>query len=144
MEKHTHSSEFMIPTRMPTCPIPCLESSPTSSHMLMPCMKTVSKQKYLFYLRATLRYKYVRQYSKVNLLGNSPKQFMGLSDVNCWKISQHHSSDNFPIKFYCFGQPSDLIHVMHSHLLILRCPGACEMQYVNSQQFMLIYQACIY
>ena len=96
--KHIHSSEFMIPTRMSTCPIPCLESSPTPSHMLTSCMKTVSKQKYLFYLWATLRYKYVGQSSKVNLLDNSPKQFMGLSDVNCWTISQHNSSDNFPIK----------------------------------------------
>ena len=96
--KHTHLSEFMIPTRMSTCPIPCLKSSPTPSHMLMPCMKIVSKQKYLFYLWATLRYKYVGQSYEVNLLANSPKQFMGLSDVNFWTISQHNSSDNFPIK----------------------------------------------
>ena len=98
-EKHTHSSEFMIPTRMSTCLIPYLESSSTPSHMLMPCMKTVSKKQYLFYLWATLRYKYVGQSSEVNLLDNSPKQFMGLSDVNCWTISQHNSSDNFLIKF---------------------------------------------
>ena len=96
--KHTHSSEFMIPTRMSICPIPWLESSPTPSHMLMSCMKIVSKQKCLFYLWATLRYKYVGQSSEVNLLDNSLKQFMGLSDVNCWTISQHNSSDNFPIK----------------------------------------------
>ena len=100
MEKHTHSSEFMISTRMSTCPIPCLESSLTPSHMLMPCKKIVFKQKYLFELWATLRYKYVGQSSEVNLLGNSPKQFIGLSDVNCWTISQHNSSKNFPIKFY--------------------------------------------
>ena len=81
--KHTHSSEFMILTRMSTCPIPCLEFSSTPLHMLMLCMKTVSKQNYLFYLWATLRYKYVGQSSEVNLLGNSPKQFMGFSDVNC-------------------------------------------------------------
>ena len=96
--KHTHSSEFMISTRMSTSPIPCLESSSAPSYMLMPCMKTVSKQKYLFYLWATLRYKYAGQSSEMNLLDNSPKQFMGPSDVNCWTISQHNSSDNFPIK----------------------------------------------
>ena len=84
----------------------------------MPCMKKLfSKQRYLFYLRETFQYKYVGQSSEVNLLGNSPKQFMGLSAMNCWTISQHNSSENFPIKFYCFGQSSDLIHVMHSHLL---------------------------
>ena len=97
-EKHTHSSEFMIPTQMSTCPIPYLESSPTPSHMLMPYMKIVSKQKYLFYSWATVRYKYDGQSSEVNLLDNSLEQFMGLSDVNCWTISQHNSSDNFPIK----------------------------------------------
>ena len=96
--KHTHSSEFMIPTRMYTCLIPCFESSLTPSHILMPCMKTISKQKYLSYLWATLRYKYIGQSSEVNLLDNSPKQFLGPSDVNCWTISQHNSLDNFPIK----------------------------------------------
>ena len=109
-DKHTHSSEFMIHTRMSTCPISCLESSPTLSHMLVPCMKIVSKQKYLFYLWATLIYKYVGQSSKVNLMDNSPKQFMGLSDVNCWMISQHNSSDNFPIKF-SFDNPQIFIHL---------------------------------
>ena len=108
--KHTYSSEFMIPTRMSTCPIPCLESSPTLSHMLVPCMKIVPKQKYLFYLWETLRYKYVRQYSDVNLLDKSPKQFMGLSDVNCWAISQHNCSDNFPIKSY-FDIPQTFIRL---------------------------------
>ena len=138
MEKHTHSSEFMILIRMSTCLISCLEFSLTPSHMLMPCMKTVSKKKYLFYLRATLRYKYVGQSSEVNLLVNSPKQFMGLSD--------------FPTQF--FGQLSNKILLFWTTLrfnschaltpTILGCPGACEMQYANSQQFMLIYQACIY
>ena len=75
----------------------------------MPCMKTVSKQKYLFYLWQILRYKYVGQSSEVNLLDNSPKQFIGLSDVNCWTISQHNSSDNLPIQFYCFGHTPIII-----------------------------------
>ena len=99
--KHTHSSEFMIPTRMSTCLIPWLESSPTLSLSLtciVPCMKIISKQIYLFYLWTTVQYKYVGQSSEVNLLDNSSKQFMDLSDVNCWTISQHKSSDNFPIK----------------------------------------------
>ena len=140
--KHTHSSKFMIPTRMSTCLISCLESSPTPSYMLMPCMKIVSKQKYLFYLWATLQYKYIGQSSEVNLLDNSRKQFMGLSDVNCWTISQHNSLDNFPIKFYWTTLRSISCHALTS--TILGCPNAYEMQYSNSQQFMLIYQACIY
>ena len=109
-EKHTHSSEFMIPTRMSTCPIPCLESSPTLSHKLMPCMKIVSKKIYLFYLWQSSYIKYVGQSSEVNLLDNSLKQFMGLSDVNCWTISQHNSSDNFPIKF-SFDNPQIFIRL---------------------------------
>ena len=112
--KHTHSSEFMIHTRMSTCPIPCLESSSTHSHMLMPCMKTVSKQKYLFYLWATLCYKYVEQSSEVNLLDNSPKQFMGPSNVNCWTISQHNFSDNFPMKLLDNPSKYFVAHLLRS------------------------------
>ena len=138
----THSSEFMIPTRMSTCLVPCLESSPTPLHMFMPCMKIISTQKYLFYLWATLQYKYIGQSSEVNLLDNSLKQFMGLSDVNCWTISQHNSSDNFPIKFHWTTLRSTSCHALTP--TVLGCPSAYEMQYSNSQQFMLIYQACIY
>ena len=75
----------------------------------------------------------------VNLLGNSPKQFMGLSDVNCWTISKHNSSDNFSINFYLnkytkislFGQPSNFI----CHALtptVLGCLSAYEMHYAIS------------
>ena len=131
----------MIPTRMSTCPIPCLKFSPTPSHILIPCMKIVSKQKYLFYLWATLRYKYVRQSSEVNFLDNSLKQFMGLSDVNCLTIFQHNSSDNFPIKLL------DNPRSISCHALtptIIGCPNAYEMHYSISIQYMLIYQACIY
>ena len=97
--KQTHSSEFMIPTRISTCPISCLESSPTLSHMLVPYMKIVSKQKYLFYLWATLRYKYVGQSSKVNLLDNSPKTNHG--------PLRHKLLDDFPKQL--FGQFFDKI-----------------------------------
>ena len=98
--KHTHSSEFMIPTRMSTCPIPMprvLTDSLTHAYAMY---ENRFQTKYLFYLWATLRYTYVGQSSEVNLLGNSPKQFRVLSDVNCWMISQHNSSDNFLINFY--------------------------------------------
>ena len=113
--KHTQSSEFMILTRMSTCSISCLESSPTPSHMFMPCMKIVSKQKYLFYLWASLQYKYVGQSSEVNLLDNSPKQFIGLF--------RRELLDDFPTQFFgqlsdkMIEQPSEVFHVMHSHLL---------------------------
>ena len=99
--KHTHSREFMIPTRMSTCPIPWLESSLTLSLSHMHCAmyeNHFQTNVFFSYLWTTLRYKYVGQSSEVNLLDNSPKKFMGLSDVNCWTISQHDSSDNFSIK----------------------------------------------
>ena len=53
---------------------------------------------------ATLRYKYIGQFSEVNLLGNSLKQFMGPFDVNCCTI--------FPTQF--FGQLSDKIIIFNN------------------------------
>ena len=44
------------------------------------------------------------QSSEVNLLGNSPKKFIGPSDVNCWTI--------FPTQF--FGQLSDKIIIFNN------------------------------
>ena len=105
----------------------------------MSCMyeKLFSKQRYLFYLRATLRYKCVRQSSEVNLLGNSPKTIHG--------PLRRELLDDFPTQF--FGQLSDKILLFWTTLrfnschaltlIILGCPDACEIQYDNSQQFII-------
>ena len=124
--KHTHSSEFTIPTRMSTCPIPMPRVLTYSLTHAYAMYENRFQTKIFVLIMATLRYKYVGQTSEVNLLGNSPKKFIGLSDVNCWTISQHNSSDNFLINFYlnkytkkknhCLDNPS-ILFVMHSHLL---------------------------
>ena len=130
-----------------TCPIPCLESSPTSSHMPKPnaSKNTVFKTNFLFsktYYRVSV--KFIGQLSKANMLDNPSKQFMGPFDVNCWTISQYNSPENIPSKFlsqhfrFCF---------LSCHALIpnfLGCPSAYGMQYPNSKIFMLIYFSCIY
>ena len=62
--------------------------------------------------------KYIEQPSEANLLDKPPKQFMGPSDLKCWTISQHNSSENLPSKF--LSQTFFLFiffHVMHSLLI---------------------------
>ena len=103
-----------------THPLPCLNPSLTPSRMSKPRVRKTlfSKQKFLFlktYYRVSV--KSIRQPSEANLLDNSPKKFIGPSDVNYWTISQPNSPENLPLKF--FSQPfSIFFHVMHSHLLI--------------------------
>ena len=94
----THSSKYMILLEClqdmdenVTHPFPLLEPS------LTPSLKT---KDFLFsktYYRVLV--KSIGQPSEVNLLDNSPKQFMGSSDVNCWTISQPNSPENLPLKF---------------------------------------------
>ena len=80
------------------------------------------------------------------MFDNSPKQFMGPSDMNCWTIFQHNSSENFPSKFlsqtffrFCFLSFS--CHALTPN--ILGSPNAYGMHYTNSKQLMLIYFSCI-
>ena len=119
--KQSHSSKYMIlleclhsqfhvssPNRLPHT---CLSQMRVKSQF--------SKQK-IFVLENLLPSfgKYIGQPSKVNLLDNPPKQFMGPSDVNCWTISQHNSPKNLPSKF--ISQKFFLFiffHVMHSLLI---------------------------
>ena len=119
--KQSHSSKYMIL-------LECLhDQSHVSSPNRLPhtCLSQMrvksqfSKQK-LFVLENLLpRFgKYIGLPSKVNMLDNLPKQFMGPSDVNCWTISQHNSPENFPSKF--LSQTFFLFfhfRVMHSLLI---------------------------
>ena len=100
--KETHSRKYMI----------LLECLHAQTHVSSPhrlphtCLRKMqvrikfSKQK-LFVLENSLPNfsKYIGLPSEENLLDNSPKQFMGPSDVNCWTISQHNSQENLPSKF---------------------------------------------
>ena len=124
----THSSKYMILLEClhdmeenVTHPFPLLEPSMTPSRMPKPNVR-----KYYFQIKGFLfsktyyrvSIKSIGQPSETNLLDNSPKQFIGSSDVNCWKISQPNSLENLPLKFH--SQPFSFFiffHVMHSHLL---------------------------
>ena len=129
-------NQFHEPTRMSTCPNPCLESSLTPSHMPKPnASKIISFQNksYLFlktHYRVSVKYWTTLRGESVGYL---PKQFMGPSDVNCWTISQHDSPENLSSKF--LSQTfSFLFHFMScTHTNILDCPSAYGMHYANSK-----------
>ena len=123
----THSRKYMILLEClhdmdenVTHPIPLLEPSLTPSRMPKPNVRKYyfQNKRFLFsktYYRVSV--KSFGQPSKANLLDNSPKQFMGPSDVNCWTISQPNSPKILPLKF--LSQPFFFLfffHVMHSHL----------------------------
>ena len=124
----THSSKYMFLLEClhdmdenVTRPFPLLEPSLTPSRMPKPNVRKhcFQNKRFLFsktYYRVLV--KSIGQPSEANLLDNSPKQFMGSSDVNCWTISQPNSLENLPLKF--LSQPFSLFiffHVMHSYLL---------------------------
>ena len=128
---------------MSTCPIPCLESSPTPSHMPKPNVRKIqfSNKRFLFsktYYRILV--KYIEQPSEANLLDNSPKQFMGPSDVNCWTISQHNSPENLSLKF--LSQPFSFLFYFMSctHTYRSRVPrciwnALCHFQTIHANIF---------
>ena len=105
----THSSKYMILLEClhdmdenVTHPFPLLEPSLTPSCMPKPNVRKYCFQnkRFLFsktYYRVSV--KSIGQPSVANLLDNSPKQFMGPSDMNCWTISQPNSPENLPLKF---------------------------------------------
>ena len=151
----THSNKYMILHKClhdmdenVTHPLPLLEPSLTPSRMPKPNVRKYCFQNKRFLFSKTyyrVSAKSIGQPSEANLLDNSPKQFMGPSDVNCWTISQPNSSENLPLKF--LSQPFSFFSFLSCHALtptILGCPGAYGMHYTISKQFMLIYKSCIY
>ena len=123
----THSNKYVIILEClhdmdenVTHPLSLLEPSLTLSRMPKPNVRKYCFQNKRFLFSKTyyrVLVKSIRQPSEANLLANSPKQFMGSSDVNCWIISQPNSSENLPLKF--LSQPFSFLfffHVMHSHL----------------------------
>ena len=120
-DKQSHSSKYMIL-------LECLhaQSHVSSSHRLphtrlsqMRVKIQFSKQN-IFVLENLLpRFgKYFGLPFEVNMLDNLSKQFMSPSDVNCWTISQHNSSENLPSKFLSQTFfPFFHFRVMHSLLI---------------------------
>ena len=103
--KHTHSSEFMIPTLMSKCPIPWLESSPTPSRMPKPSMrKHCFQSKRFLFLKTKYQFliKFYWTTLRGELLENSPKQ--------SWVILRDELLDNSLRQF--FGKSSHQIHLI--------------------------------
>ena len=111
-------------------------------------------------MRAKLKFSKQKLFVLENLLPSFGKYIGQPSEVNCWVIlrNSHAASE-----MNCWGQlfkailqkifleiPFTTIFTFQSfscHALtpiILGCPGAYEMHYTNSKQFMLIYLTCIY
>ena len=124
----THSRKYIILLEClhdmdenATHPFPLLEPSLTPSHMPKPNVRKTSFSKQKVFVLENLLPSFGKIYwttPEANLLDNSPKQFMGSSNVNCWTISQPNSPENLPLKF--LSQPFSFFiffHVMHSHLL---------------------------
>ena len=88
---------------MSTYPIPCLESSPTPSHMPKPDARKIqfSKQKF-FALENLLSSfdKYIGLPSEANCWIIFPNSHGSASEMNCWTTLQDNSSENLPLNSF--------------------------------------------
>ena len=123
----THSSKYMILLEClhdmdenATHLFPLLEPSLTPSHMLKPNVRKILFSKQKVFVLENILPSFDKIYwttLKANLLDNSPKQFMGSSDVNCWTISQPKFSRKSSIEIpFTTIFLSIFFNVMHSHL----------------------------
>ena len=128
---------------MSTCPIPCLESSPTPSHMLKPnASKTQFSKQKLFVLENILPSfgKYIGLPSEANCWIIFPNIHGFTSEMNCWTTLQGNSSENLlEIPFTTIFIFLSFSFMSCTHTYHVGCPGAYEMHYVISKQFILIY-----
>ena len=113
---------------MSTCPFPCLESSPTPSHLPKPCIRKISfsKQNLLFLkinYRMSIKYGTTLRGECVGELPETVMVFIRnyLLDRLSTPFSEKVSCEIPFATMFIFHK----IHVMHSHL-ISRLPGAYE------------------
>ena len=121
---------------MSTCSFPCLESSPTPSHLPKPCMRKHHFQNKLVVLGNTLPNfgKNMGLPSEANVLENFPKQSWSSSEMICWTVSQPHSPKNHFVKF--LSQPCSFFRKLMSctHTYFLGYPVHMKMHYAFSTQ----------
>ena len=142
----THSSKYMIlleylhgMNENVTHPFALLEPSLTSSRMPKPNVRKHRFQNKRFLLSKTyyrVSVKSIGQPFEANFLDNSPKQFMGSSDMNCWIISQPNSPENLPLKL--FSQPFSFLfsfmsctHTYHSRVPWCIWNALCYFQIIH-------------
>ena len=126
---------------MSTCPVPCLESSPTLSHMPKPnASKNHSFQNKIFLFSKTYYRVSVKYWTTLRgeLLDNAQKQSWSSSEMIYWTTLQGNSSENLPSKFISqtFFFLFFYFRVMHS-LLISRVPqciwnALCQSQNIHA------------
>ena len=113
---------------MSKCPFPCLESSPTPSHLPKPCMR-----KHHFQNKTCCSRKYTTKFQKKygttlqgECVGELPETVMVLipNDLLDRLLTPFSGKSSCEIPFATMFM-FILIHVMHSHL-ISRLPGAYE------------------
>ena len=132
---------------MSKCPIPCLESSPTSSHLSKPCIR-----KYHFQNKTYCSRKYTTEFRLkygTILRGECVGELLEIVMV----LIRNDLLDRLPTPFsrkssceipFATMFVFQKIHVMHSHL-ISRLPGAYENTLCHFNHFFIpIYQICIY
>ena len=146
----THSRKYMILIEClhdmdenETHHFPLLEPLLTPSRMPKPNVrKHCFQNKRFFVLENVLPSfdKYIGQPSEANLLDNSPKQFMGSSNVNCWTIAQPNSLKNLPLKF--ISQPCSFLfsfmsctHTYHSRVPQCIWNALCHFQTIHANIF---------
>ena len=128
---------------MSTCPIPCLESSPTPSHMPKLNVRKIqfSKQK-VFVLENLLPSfgKYIGQPSEVNCLKILRNSHGLASEMNCWTTLQSNSSKNLPLNsfynhFYFYFIFVSCTHAYRSKVPRCIWNALCHFQTIHANIF---------
>ena len=133
---------------MSTCLIPCLESSPTPSHMPKPNASKIqfSKQK-IFVLENLLpRFgKSIGQPSEVNCWIIFPNNHGSASEMNCWTTLQGNSSENPPLNsFHNHFHFLSFSFMSCTHTYSSRVPqciwnALCHFQNIHANVFLHVY-----
>ena len=141
------SKQFHEPTRMSTCPNPCLESSPTPSHMPKPNASNIISFQNKIFLFSKTHYRI-----SVNTLDYPLRRIARYFSETVMVLIRSDLLDNSPRKFFeksslKFLSQTFLFCFISCHVLtpnILGCPSAYGMYYANSKIVILIYKTCIY
>ena len=124
---------------MSTCPIPCLESSLTPSHMPKPNVRKIQFSKQKVFVENLLPNfgKYIRQPSEENCWVMLRNSHGSASEMNCWTTLQGNSSENLPWNSFHNHFHFSFIFVSCSHIYCSRVPrciwnALCHFQTIHA------------